>query len=75
MSQAKLYSIKLETKVGDIKIEGVEEYVFAKKYMYYSTIDDDVGRIVRSNIFKAFRQLRGSTKWVEIKPRQFTNKK
>jgi hypothetical protein len=69
----KLYSIKLQTKLGELVIDDVKEYVFARQYMYYSKADETVGRIARQDITKAFRQLEGSTRWVEIRPKKFNN--
>ncbi len=69
----KLYSIKLQTNVGEVVIDEVKEYVFARQYMYYSTSGDTVGRIARQDITRAFRQLEGSTRWIEIRPKKFNN--
>lgn len=68
------YILKLETKLGPIVLEDLDEYVFAKKYLYYSKDEngeDCVGRIPREVIYKAFRLLKGSSKWIEIKMKQF----
>lgn len=67
----KSYILKLETTLGILDLSDVIEFVFAKRYMYYSTSDDRVGRIRRGNIKKAFRLISGSSKWVEVKMKQF----
>lgn len=69
----KSYTIKLETKLGDLKIENVFEFVFAKYFLYYSTVDGNVCRIDRSNIKKAYRLINNSSKWVDIHTKNFSN--
>lgn len=66
------YTIKLDTKVGEVIIEDVVEYVFAKQYFYYST-KEIVNRIERTSIYRAFRLLSG-TKWIPINMKKFINK-
>ena len=68
------YTIKLDTEVGEIIVDNVEEYVFAKKYLYYSLMNNEVGRIPRSRIRKAFRKFRGSSRWIKIHAKQFKKK-
>lgn len=67
----KSYTLKLETRVGTLMIENILEFIFAKRYLYYSTMDDKVSRIKRSTIHKAYRLISGSTKWVEVRMRLF----
>ena len=67
---SKLYTIKLETRLGEISLENLIEYVFAKQYMYYSTNEDKIGRIPRDTINKAFRLISDS-RWIEIKMKKF----
>ena len=66
------YTIKLDTKVGEVIIEDVIEYVFAKQYFYYST-KDIVNRIERISIYKAYRLLSG-TIWIPINMKKFVNR-
>jgi len=63
----RLYDIKLETNVGDVMIDDVYEYTFSRWSMFYSTADEQVGKIACSFIKRAYRQLHGSSRWVEIK--------
>ena len=74
------YTLKLETKCGSMILDNLDEYVFAKKYLYYSKLpnldaekkdEGSVGRVPRGIVNKAFRLLKGSSKWVEIKMKQF----
>ena len=66
------YMIKLDTKLGEVVIEDVIEYVFAKQYFYYST-KEVVNRIERASIHRAYRLL-SSSKWIPINMKQFKSK-
>lgn len=63
------YTLKLETDLGEIEIKNVIEYVFAKHYFYYSS-KENVNRIDRKAIHKAYRLL-SSSKWVPINMKKF----
>lgn len=63
------YTIKLDTKLGEMVIENIVEYVFAKHYFYYST-EENVNRIERKAIHKAYRLL-SSSKWIPINMKKF----
>lgn len=71
MNNDKLYSIKLCTKLGEVILEDIVEYVFAKRYIYYSNSKDQVGRIPRETVSHAYRLISDSSKWVEIKMKIF----
>lgn len=69
----KLYTVRLQTRNGDLLIKDVEEFVLARKYFYYHT-KDTFGCIKRSDLKKAYRLIEGSTTFVEIKSRRFVKK-
>jgi len=69
--EIKYYTIRLQTRAGVVTIENVLEFVFAKRFMYYSTKDDQVRRISRKDIKSAQRLINGSDKWVEIRIKNF----
>lgn len=74
MSQkVSLYTLKIQTNLGEVVVENVLEFVFGKRFLYYSTEDDKVGRISRSSIQKSYRQLENRAEWSEITPPMYAS--
>jgi len=66
----KSYTLKLLTESGPLVLIDIEEFVFAKKYLYWCTSLGEVGRIERSTIISASR-LVDIDKYTSIKMKQF----